>query len=79
MPDPPVVEKELGFGYTPIQNDHDDKFGIPTLEDLGEFLIYISKIIVKNECTNIFSLKQNIFPHFYKKKCYSFIYSNNTN
>ena len=44
MIDPPTAPvatvgvSDLGQVYTPLQDDHDDKYGIPNLEDLGKWL-----------------------------------------
>jgi len=36
-PDEPAVTlKTLQGCYTPISDDHDDKYGVPTLEELGK-------------------------------------------
>lgn len=37
-PEKPVesIDSDLiGDSYTPLKNDHDDVFGVPTLEELG--------------------------------------------
>lgn len=33
--EPSISEDLLGQCYTPVNEDHDDKFGVPTLEELG--------------------------------------------
>lgn len=38
-PDPPaiaVIHDCIGSAYTPIKENHDDLYGVPTLEELGE-------------------------------------------
>ena len=35
-PEPPVTLMDINGGISPISDDHDDKFGIPSLDDLGE-------------------------------------------
>lgn len=40
----PVTAACIGSAYTPLNDDHDDLFGVPTLEELGnniDFSIYI--------------------------------------
>ncbi|XP_055693003.1 cryptochrome-1-like isoform X2 [Lutzomyia longipalpis] len=33
--EPAVTQETIGKAYTPINEDHDDKYGVPTLEELG--------------------------------------------
>ncbi|RXG60369.1 Cryptochrome-2 [Armadillidium vulgare] len=35
LPDPAITPEEINGGVSPISEDHDDKYGVPTLEDLG--------------------------------------------
>lgn len=35
LAEPPVTAKTLNGAVTPISEDHDDKYGVPTLEELG--------------------------------------------
>lgn len=38
-PEPPVpmvTAACIGSAYTPLKDDHDDHYGVPTLEELGE-------------------------------------------
>lgn len=37
-PDPPITLAEINTGYTPILGDHEEKYGVPTLEDLGLYI-----------------------------------------
>ena len=34
-PVPTLTPQMLGTAITPVEEDHDDKFGVPTLEELG--------------------------------------------
>lgn len=34
-PEPTIILEDFGSCYTPICEDHDDKYGVPTLEELG--------------------------------------------
>ena len=34
-PVPTLTAQMLGSAVTPVDDDHDDKFGVPTLEELG--------------------------------------------
>lgn len=36
---PPVDAETVKHAHTPISDDHDDNYGVPTLEELG--IIYI--------------------------------------
>jgi len=37
----PTIDKELfGDAITPIKYDHDETFGVPTLEELGKQSLY---------------------------------------
>ena len=36
--EPNITQKFINSAYTPIGEDHDDKYGVPTLEELGWFL-----------------------------------------
>lgn len=45
MPPPPPAEpaisaQTLNGATTPVSDDHDDRFGVPTLEELGRCLLY---------------------------------------
>lgn len=35
-PVPTVTAACIGNAYTPLKDDHDDHYGVPTLEELGE-------------------------------------------
>lgn len=35
-PVPTVTSVCIGDAYTPLKDDHDDHYGVPTLEELGE-------------------------------------------
>lgn len=35
-PVPTVTSACIGSAYTPLKDDHDDHYGVPTLEELGE-------------------------------------------
>lgn len=35
-PVPTVTAACIGSAYTPLKDDHDDHYGVPTLEELGE-------------------------------------------
>lgn len=35
QPELPVNQSTLNSAVTPLSDDHDDKFGVPTLEELG--------------------------------------------
>jgi len=35
LPAPPVTIRDVGDAYTPVDEDHDEKYGVPTLEELG--------------------------------------------
>ena len=37
-PVPTVTANCIGNAYTPIQDDHDDVYGVPTLEELGTII-----------------------------------------
>lgn len=39
VPEPTVTASFIGNAYTPISDDHDEKFGVPTLEELGKAFI----------------------------------------
>jgi hypothetical protein len=39
-PVPTIDEDFLGGAVTPIEYDHNDIFGVPTLEELGKYLMY---------------------------------------
>lgn len=45
-PEPTITLEDFGNCYTPISEDHDDKYGVPTLEELG--------IFIKNHINNLF-------------------------
>lgn len=47
-PEPTITLEDFGNCYTPISEDHDDKYGVPTLEELGTFF--------KNHLNNLFLL-----------------------
>ena len=34
-PVPTLIPQMLGSAVTPVEEDHDEKFGVPTLEELG--------------------------------------------
>lgn len=34
--EPPITAQMLNGATTPITDDHDDRFGVPTLEELGK-------------------------------------------
>lgn len=34
-PEPTIKEEIIGIAQTPIQEDHNEKYGVPTLEELG--------------------------------------------
>lgn len=60
MPPPPPAEapisaQMLNGASTPITDDHDDRFGVPTLEELGNFgrTIYTSLLILTFQEFNI--------------------------
>lgn len=36
--EPGITRKHIGNATTPVNDDHDDKYGVPTLEELGKFL-----------------------------------------
>lgn len=45
MPPPPPAEaaisaRMLNGAITPLTDDHDDRFGVPTLEELGLYIVY---------------------------------------
>lgn len=33
--EPIITQETIGNARTPLQDDHDDKYGVPTLEELG--------------------------------------------
>lgn len=33
--EPTITEETIGKAKTPLHDDHDDKYGVPTLEELG--------------------------------------------
>lgn len=35
QPEPLINKEIIGKARTPLQDDHDDKYGVPTLEELG--------------------------------------------
>lgn len=35
-PVPSITAESLGEAYTPLRDDHDDLYGVPTLEELGK-------------------------------------------
>ena len=45
LPAPTVTLACLGDAITPLKEDHDDHYGVPTLEELGK--IFPNKIIFK--------------------------------
>lgn len=47
-PEPAIILEDFGNCYTPICEDHDDKYGVPTLEELGSF--------IKSHLNNLFLL-----------------------
>lgn len=36
LPDPPVTAATIGDAISPISDNHDEKYGVPTLEELGQ-------------------------------------------
>ena len=36
LPVPPVTSANIGDAISPISDDHDEKYGVPTLEELGK-------------------------------------------
>lgn len=36
---PTITASNMQNCFTPIADDHDDKYGVPTLEELGNFLM----------------------------------------
>jgi cryptochrome len=33
--EPTITEETIGNARTPVSDDHDDKYGVPTLDELG--------------------------------------------
>ena len=48
-PETDITFEVIGRGYTPIDDDMDDRYNVPTLEELGEILI---NFYLKNEKVN---------------------------
>lgn len=46
--EPPLTDDHLRLCYTPVYEDHDDKYGVPTLEELGELggISILTEIVV---------------------------------
>lgn len=46
---PTVTSACIGSAYTPLKEDHDDHYGVPTLEELGKFtclsIAYLFRVI----------------------------------
>ena len=36
QPEDTITSSDIGHTKTPISEDHDDKFGVPSLEELGK-------------------------------------------
>lgn len=47
---PTVTSACIGSAYTPLKEDHDDHYGVPTLEELGKFtrsfIAYLFRVII---------------------------------
>lgn len=45
-----ITLDDLENKYTPLTDDHDEKYGVPTLEELGEsYDLYIAQYYILNE------------------------------
>lgn len=34
-PESTIIEETIGTAQTPVRDDHDEKYGVPTLDELG--------------------------------------------
>lgn len=41
LPAETITSEVIRTCATPISEDHDDKFGVPSLEELGKFVLYL--------------------------------------
>lgn len=47
IPAPTVTLTCIGNAFTPLKDDHDDQYGVPTLEELGN-VYFNEKFIIIN-------------------------------
>jgi cobalamin biosynthesis protein CbiG len=38
QPEDTITSEDIGSTKTPISDEHDDKFGVPSLEELGRYI-----------------------------------------
>jgi cryptochrome len=39
VPESTVTSANVGSAYTPLSDDHDEKYGVPSLEELGKVIV----------------------------------------
>lgn len=66
---PSIDEDFLGDAITPIKYDHDKVFGVPTLEELGKYILYdcVIHLFVNYIILDIIYIKnfKNVFVYIY--------------
>lgn len=61
---PSIDEEFLGDAITPIKYDHDEVFGVPTLEELGKYMYY--NLCLRYKCIK---LRDTIYIYYIQCKC----------